>query len=131
MSDDELPKVTDLELMILQRIWEAGDAQTVGQIIAQWPEAKKPGYTTILKTLQKMEAKQIVGHQEHGKRYAYFSLVEKEDVADRRLETIIERMFAGNRLSFVQYFIESGQFDPDELKEVKRLIVRQQKEESK
>lgn len=121
-------RVTDLELMILQQIWEAGAARTVNQIIERWPEPKKPGYTTVLKTLQKMEAKGVVGHDEDGKRYAYFARVEKEKVADRRLETIIDRMFGGSRISFAQYFIESGDLRPDELEEVKRLIAQRQEE---
>ncbi|HEX5420044.1 MAG TPA: BlaI/MecI/CopY family transcriptional regulator, partial [Gammaproteobacteria bacterium] len=69
-------KVTDLELLILQQIWEAEQPLTVGAIIERWPLATKPGYTTVLKTLQKMEAKAIAGHREDGKRYAYFAKVD-------------------------------------------------------
>jgi BlaI family penicillinase repressor len=124
------PQVTDLELMILQRIWEAQTAQTVNQIVQGWPDPKKPGYTTILKTLQKMEAKGIVRHHEAGRRYAYESLLARDEIADRRLDTIIDRMFSGSRVSFAQYFIESSDLTPDELQELKRLVARRQKEES-
>ena len=124
-------KVTDLELLILQRIWESQEPLTVGAIIENWPRTKKPGYTTVLKTLQKMEAKAAVGHVEDGKRYAYFAKIEREDVAEGRLEQIIERMFGGDRLSFVQYFIDSRDFDLDELRELKKLISRKRKDESR
>ena len=131
----KLPKlpqnVTDLELAILQRIWEAGVPQSVSQIVAAWHEAQKPGYTTILKTLQKMEAKGVVRHHQDGRRYAYESLVERDEVADRRLETIIDRMFSGNRVSFAQYFIESSELSADELRDLKRLVDRRQKEDSR
>jgi BlaI family penicillinase repressor len=119
-------KVTDLELLILQRIWESQKPLTVGAIVETWPGTKKPGYTTVLKTLQKMEAKGVVGHREDGKRYAYFAKTDREDVAESRLEQIIDRMFGGDRVSFVQYFIDSRDFDPDELRELKKLLSRKQ-----
>jgi len=125
------PKVTDLELMILQQIWEAGISQTVSQIIETWPEKRKPGYTTVLKTLQKMEAKGIVGHDEDGRRYAYFPTVEHERIAETRLQTIIDRMFGGSKVSFARYFIDSSELSLEELEEVKRLVARRAKEESK
>lgn len=125
------PRVTDLELMILQRIWEAGDSQTVNQIIDTWPERKKPGYTTILKTLQKMEAKGVVGHDEDGRRYTYFPTIEHESIAETRLQTIIDRMFGGSKVSFARYFIDSSELSVEELEEVKRLVARRAKEESK
>ena len=123
--------VTDLELTILQQIWEAGSPQTVNQILASWPGKTLPGYTTVLKTLQKMEAKGVVAHQEEGRRYAYSSRVDRSEIAQRRLTTIVDRMFRGNRVSFAQYFIESSELSADELGELKRLIARLQKEESK
>ena len=126
---DTPPRVTDLELMVLQQIWQAGEPQTVYQIVESWPERSRPGYTTILKTLQKMEGKCLVGHQQDGRRYAYFARVERDAVAGNRLETIIERMFGGNRLSFAQYFIESGELSARELRELKRLVAQAEKGE--
>jgi BlaI family penicillinase repressor len=122
-------KVTDLELLILQRIWESQQPLTVGAILETWPGAKKPGYTTVLKTLQKMEAKAVVGHRGDGKRYAYFAKIDREDVAESRLEQIIDRMFGGDRVSFVQYFIDSRDFDADELRELRKLLARKRKDE--
>jgi BlaI family penicillinase repressor len=121
-------KVTDLELMILQQIWAAEDNSTVNNIIDAWPESKKPGYTTILKTLQKMEAKGVVGHKQEGKKYSYFSKISKDKITKKRLGTIIDRMFSGDKASFAEYFIHSNQFDKDELRELKKLIAKKEKE---
>ena len=64
--------VTELELQILQQIWEQENEATVAAIVDNWPETKRPGYTTILKTLQKMEKKGIVGHRPDGKKISIF-----------------------------------------------------------
>lgn len=122
--------VTELELMILQQIWEQGDRGTVNSIIETWPEVNRPGYTTILKTLQKMEKKEIVGHFTEGKKYVYIPLVSKEKVIKKRLNTIIDRIFSGDRISFAEYFVNSSRFSADELEELKKLISSIEKKEA-
>jgi len=116
-------KVTDLELKILQQIWTLQSNPTVSAIREHWSESEKPG---ILKTLQKMEKKGIVGHTKDGKQYAYFS---KECITDNRLGTIIARIFSGNKISFAEHFIDANQFSAAELGELKELISRKEQEE--
>jgi predicted transcriptional regulator len=120
--------VTELELLILQQIWEQGGKSSVNSIVENWPEAKRPGYTTILKTLQKMEKKGIVGHRPDGKKYLYFPKISKDKITKKRLNTIIERIFSGNKISFAQYFVDSNSFSPDELDELKTLITAKERE---
>ena len=121
--------VTELELLILQQIWEHGNKSTVNSIVENWPEPKRPGYTTILKTLQKMEQKGIVGHRSDGKKYLYFPKIPKEKITKKRLDTIIDRVFSGDKLSFAEYFVNSNSFSPAELEEFKKLISAKEKEE--
>jgi predicted transcriptional regulator len=127
MNKDNIA-VTELELLILQQIWEQGDESTVNNIVESWPEAKRPGYTTILKTLQKMEKKGIVGHRPVGRKYVYFPNVSKEKVTKKRLNTIIDRLFSGSKLSFAEYFVNSSGFSPTELEELKKLIQAKEHE---
>ena len=124
-------KVTDLELAVLQGIWDQDNLATVNEVLERWNDPKPPGYTTVLKTLQKMEDKGIVGHQSQGRKYAYYANVSKEQIANKRLATIVERVFAGNPLSFAQYFLNSQDFDAEELKALKRLIADKEKEMKK
>jgi len=122
-------RVTELELKILQQIWEQQGAATVAEIIENWPDRGKPGYTTILKTLQKMDQKAIVKHRRDGRRYLYSSLVSKEEVSRNRLDSIIDRVFSSNRLSFAEYFVESSDFTREELERLKDLISRKEEEQ--
>ncbi len=121
-------KVTELELRILQQIWENDGDVTVAEIVDNWPEERKPGYTTILKTLQKMEQKAIVKHRRDGRKYLYSSLVSKEEASETRLDSIIDRIFSSNRLSFAEYFVKSSDFTAEELERLKDLIAEQEEE---
>ena len=87
-----------------------------------------PGYTTILKTLQKMEKKGIVGHSSEGRKYLYFPKISKDKITGKRLGTIIDRVFSGNKLSFAEYFVNSNSFSSSELEELKGIISAKEKE---
>ena len=121
-------RVTELELKILQQIWEHGGAVTVAEIVEHWPDQPKPGYTTILKTLQKMEQKAIVTHKRDGRKYLYSSLVSKEEASQNRLDSIIDRIFSSSRLSFAEYFVKSSDFTAEELERLKDLITQKEEE---
>lgn len=127
MSEDPI-KVTNLELALLQQIWSLDNSVTVNDILDNGCHGKVPGYTTILKTLQKMEAKGVVGHVSAGKKYTYFATIDKEQVTNKRLGTIVDRIFSGNKLLFARYFIDSGEFKAEELKKLKKLIAKKEKE---
>jgi len=120
-------KVTELELGVLQQIWHRNNQATVNEVLEGWG-GKKPGYTTVLKTLQKMEAKGIVGHRQDGRRYLYFSTLKREQVTEGRLQTIIGRIFSGNKISFAEYFIKSSDLSLDDIAELKKMVADREKE---
>lgn len=124
----DINRVTDLELKILQIIWQNKRA-SVADIIESWPETKKPGYTTILKTLQKMEKKEIVGHCSKGKKYIYYSHLTRNQVSKNRLDTIIQRIFTGNKISFANFFLDNSELDQGELEEIRRLLEKKIREQ--
>ncbi len=124
----DIARVTELELKVLQQIWEKNRELAVNEIVEGWPENPPPGYTTILKTLQKMEKKGIVGHIQAGRKYCYFSNVSKENVTQNRLGTIIDRVFSGNSVAFAEYFVKSNEFTYDELTRLKEMILEKEKE---
>ena len=112
----------------MQHIWAKDNSATVNDIIERWTKGDAPGYTTVLKTLQKMEEKGIVGHESQGRKYAYFAKISKQQVAYKHLNTLVERVFGGNQLSFAQYFIDSRDLDAEDLKALKKLIAQKEKE---
>jgi BlaI family penicillinase repressor len=123
-------RVTDLELLILQQLWRSGVGMTVHELLQGWSERPLPGYTTVLKTLQKMESKALVGHAPLGRKYAYHARVSQQQVAQKKLSGLIDHVFGGDKLSFAQYFLAHGEFDAGELAELKLLIAKREKEDS-
>ncbi|MCK4542096.1 MAG: BlaI/MecI/CopY family transcriptional regulator [Spirochaetales bacterium] len=120
-------RVADLELKILNRLWEMDNSGTVQDVIDSWMEDEKPGYTTILKKLQIMEGKGLIRHEKQGKAYSYIPLISKKDVSRNRIENLLTGVFSGNKLDFAHAFFEDAGLSKDELAEIRKMLDRFEK----
>ena len=53
------PKLSKLELQIMQTLWDRGES-SIREIQEAFPEKGRPGYTTIQMTIYRMEVKKVV-----------------------------------------------------------------------
>ena len=121
-------KLSDLELRIFTHIWELGGNATIQEVLDSWAEEPKPQYTTILKTLQILEAKRLVGHEKQGRAYRYIPLISKKEAMHSNLGGILKTFFGGDKLAFAQTFISDNDFSASELTELKRMLAQKEKE---
>ena len=121
-SGSDVPSITDLELRILGVIWSVGGEASVQSIIDTWPEQAVPRYTTILKTLQKMEVKRSVTHTQEGRAYLYSPLVSRDDVTRTRMDSLRRALFRRNPTGLVAAFLRDEGLSLDDLAEIRRMI---------
>ncbi|MFW6312859.1 MAG: BlaI/MecI/CopY family transcriptional regulator [Spirochaetota bacterium] len=123
--------ITDYELRVLSHIWDLGGRAQVNEILDEWTlgdgEERKPGYTTVLKTLQKLEAKGIVSHESGpGRAYIYVALITRHDGSRDRLRQLVQTVFGGDRLAFAHAFLDEAELTETELAELKGMLERYQ-----
>jgi BlaI family transcriptional regulator, penicillinase repressor len=124
-----MKRVTDFELKVLGVVWQRGGGATVQEILDSWPEPDVPGYTTILKTLQKLEAKHVVTHRKgEGRAYTYLPAVSRDEVSAGRVRELVDSLFGGDRLAFMHSFIDE-EIDAEELRRLRSLIEEREREE--
>jgi BlaI family transcriptional regulator, penicillinase repressor len=121
-------KLSELELRILKHIWEIGASATVQEVLEAWTEEPKPQYTTILKTLQILEEKKLVGHEKQGRAYRYIPLISKKEAMHSNLGGIVKNFFGGDKLAFAQTFITDNKFSATELAELKKMLAEKESE---
>ena len=121
-------RVAELELKILNRLWNLNNRGTVQEVIDSWADPEKPGYTTILKKLQIMEGKGLIKHEKQGRAYIYIPLISKKDVSKNRIEDILKGVFSGNKLDFAHAFFKDTNLTKDELIEIKKMLNEKEKE---
>jgi predicted transcriptional regulator len=113
------PKPTDAELMILQVLWRTGPA-TVKEVQARLPAGT--GYTTVLKFLQIMTEKALVGRDESQRAHVYESARSESDTQRQLVAGLLKKAFGGSSSKLVMQALASRKASAAELAEIRRLI---------
>jgi len=121
--------LTDLELAIMEIVWQKGQA-TVRDVYEAIQPIRPLAYNTILTVLTKLKEKGIVSSQPQGKAYLYTPLVSETEAAKRSITKVMEQFFAGSARSLVAHLIETRSVKPDELEQLKQLVDEALEEKS-
>lgn len=110
---------TPAELAILTVLWERGPS-TVRQIRDALDDPT--GYTTVLKLLQIMTTKELVGRDTSGRSHVYHALHAREDIQSDLVGTLVDRAFGGSAASLVLRALSTRAASPSELAEIRGLL---------
>lgn len=121
-----LPKPTEVELELLRALWDKGEA-TVRELYEVVSQHRSLGYTSVLKTLQIMNEKGLVGRTESGKAHIYRASASQEETQHQLLRDLSERLFSGSAAQLAMHALAMEPASAEELEEIRR-IIRQKKE---
>jgi BlaI family transcriptional regulator, penicillinase repressor len=117
------PKLTKLELKIMETLWTNGDS-AIREIQEAFPEKGRPAYTTIQTTVYRLEAKQVVRRTKKIGNSHIFAAAVSRNAAQRRLVDDLLALFGGRIQPVVAYLIQSGKLTPDDVKEAQKLLQK-------
>jgi BlaI family transcriptional regulator, penicillinase repressor len=119
---------TELELKVLQRLWDMDGQGTVHSILQGWVQRPVPQYTTVLKILQIMEEKGFVRHAKDGRSYRYIARLKREDLSRHRLGELLRGFYKGDRLGFVNALVDELDLSAQEISDVRAMLAEKAKE---
>jgi predicted transcriptional regulator len=126
-----LPKLTKLELQIMEALWTRGEA-SIREIQETFPEKKRPAYTTIQTTVYRLEAKKAVRRVKKVGNFHIFEAAVSRNAAQRRLIDDLLALFGGRTQPVVAHLIESGRLTLQDVKEAESLLRQlERKDKSK
>ncbi len=123
------PKLSKLELEILEALWTRGKA-AIREIQEAFPEPR-PAYTTIQTTIYRMEAKKAVRRLRKIGNAHIFEPAIARDVARHRLLDEILSFFGGRAQPMVAQLAEAGKITLDDIRELEKTVREHQKNERK
>jgi len=123
-----LPKLTKLELQIMEVLWDRG-ATSIREIQEAFPERSRPAYTTIQTTVYRMEKKKVVRRVKKISNAHIFEPVVSRHAAQRRLIDELLSLFGGRTQPVMAHLIESGRLTLDDLREAEKTMRSLQKKE--
>ena len=121
------PKLTRLELQIMEALWSQG-ALSIREIQEAFPERDRPAYTTIQTTVYRLEEKGAAPLQKDRQR-AYIEAVVSRNAAQSRLVDELLGLFGGRTQPVMSHLIESGKLTLSDVQEAEKTLRRLAKKE--
>lgn len=115
------PTPTAAELPLLRILWERGPS-TVRDIWGELPGDRTVRYTTVLKLLQIMHGKGLVGRDESARSHVYAAAVDESTTEARLVNELVDRGFAGSVARLVRRLLTSGAATEEDLKEIRNTL---------
>ena len=125
----EKPRPSEAEFEILQILWHRG-ALTVRDVHEQLNLKKDSGYTTTLKTMQRMLEKKMLLREDSGKAHLYKAALKEEETQSALLDRILHSAFGGSASKLVFRVLGNQKPSAEELKKITELIRKIEKGES-
>jgi len=115
------PKLTKLELKIMETLWSSGSA-SIREIQENFPEADRPAYTTIQTTVYRLESKKAVRRVKKVGNFHVFEPAVSRDAAQRKLIDELLALFGGRTQPVMAHLIETGKLTLADVKEAEKTL---------
>ena len=125
------PKLTKLELQIMEVLWTQGQA-SIREIQEAFPEKHRPAYTTIQTTVYRLETKKAVSRIKKVGNFHIFEAAVSRNAAQRKLIDDLLALFGDRTQPVMAHLIESGKLTLKDVKEAETILRKlARKEKSK
>lgn len=118
-----MKQLTKAEEEIMQVVWQLQKGN-VAAVIEKLPEPK-PAYNTVSTIVRILESKGFVDHEQEGKGYLYFPLVQKADYSNQSINKLVDGYFQGSFKSMVSFFMKKNDMSLSELESVLNEIKKE------
>jgi BlaI family penicillinase repressor len=122
------PKLTKLELQIMEALWNSG-ALSIREIQEAFPEHNRPAYTTIQTTVYRLETKKALQRTRKISNAHIFEALIPRVAAQNRLIDELLGLFGGRVQPVMSHLIESGKLTLDDLQDAQKTLRRLAKKE--
>ena len=122
-------QLTTAEEQVMRYIWKLERAY-MKNILDEFPEPK-PATTTVSTLFKRMTLKGFIGFEQHGSNRLYYPLVKKTDYFSSHLKSLINDFFNNSATQFASFFTTETNMSEKELKELRDLVDKQIKSNSK
>lgn len=116
-----LPKLTRLELQIMEALWSRG-ALCIRDIQESFPKKGRPMYTTVQTVVYRLETKKAVRRVRKISNAHIFEAVLSRDAAQGRLIDELLSLFGGRAQPVVTHLVETGKLTLHDVQEAEDLL---------
>ena len=110
---------TERELDVMDVLWERG-----GSTVAEVQELlhDELAYNTVLTMLRTLEEKGYVSHEEEGRAYRYYPLVERSEAGASAVKRLMGKLFRGSPELLLTHLVSQRGLTTEQLEAMRRLL---------
>jgi BlaI family penicillinase repressor len=126
----KLPKLTKLELAIMEVLWTRGPC-AIREIQEAFPKRNRPAYTTIQTTVYRLEGKKTLRRvRKISHAHIFEALISRNAAQSRLIDDLLALL--GDRLQPVMaHLIESRRLTLNDVREAEKALLAIQEQEEK
>ena len=125
-----LPKLSRLELQIMEALWTHGPL-SVREVQQAFPAKKRPAYTTVQTTIYRLETKKALRRFKKISNAHIFEAVVSRNAAQSRLIDDLLGLFGGRTQPVMSHLIESGRLTMDDVKAAEKELRKLNRKENR
>ena len=122
------PKLSNLELQIMDKLWTQGEA-SIREIQEAFPAKGRPSYTTIQMTMYRMELKKVIRRARKVGNFYIFEALVSRDAAQQRLVDELVSLFGGRSQLVMSHLVKSGKLKLEDVREAEKELLKLEKKE--
>ena len=103
----EAQDITEAELALMQRLWDAGRASIRQLTDALYPDGGPAQYATVQKQLERLEAKGLVTRDRSLYVHVFSAAVDRDELIGRRIRTMAEKLCGGSLVPILSHLARS------------------------
>ena len=110
---------TRRELDVMSVLWDLGSA-TVKDV--QEALEADLAYTTVLTLLRILEGKGHVSHEQEGRAYRYYPLVQRQEAGATALRQLVRKVFRGSPEALLTQLVSDQNLSEGELRRIREVL---------
>ena len=115
--------LTNAEWKVMELLWETSP-RTITQMVAALKESTGWSKSTVIKLLERMEAKNAVYYEEGVRARQYYPTCRREDAAMQETETFLQKVFGGEVSRMVNTMVERQSLTQKEIDELYAVLEK-------
>jgi BlaI family transcriptional regulator, penicillinase repressor len=118
-----LPRLTKLEMQIMEALWSLGGS-SIREIQEAFPEKNRPAYTTVQTTVYRLEAKGALRRvKKISNAHIFEASVSRHEAQGRIIDELLG-LFGGRTQPVMAHLIETGKLTLDDIQEAEKTLKK-------
>jgi predicted transcriptional regulator len=113
--------LTELQLSILDVLWERGEA-TTQDVWSCLTKGRPLALTTVATIMARLERKRVLTHRRDGRQYVYRATVTQSEVRRSKVRELTESLFGGDPTELLSHLVRADTVDDEELRRIRDML---------